>query len=136
MRAGNDAHVVFTNDWYRTWEWLGVLLLEMGAVGFVIGSTIFGINLLVTCAYFRMNHNDAFSAFRMNRYNNFIRLRICGDKIDVFAVGLERVPKRSSWKLNPRRGEGNPDEPVYVPSEPLQPHLIEKFTVELKKWAW
>jgi hypothetical protein len=125
----NEANVVLTSEWWRIWEWLGLILVEMGTTGFLVGSTLFGLNLLITCALFRMNYNDAFSAFRMNRYNNFLRLCIHGDNVEVFVIGLENVPKRSGWVPNPNKEEGNQDEPAYIPSEPLQPHLIDKFTV-------
>jgi hypothetical protein len=98
----------------------------MGAVGFVFGGTIFGLNLLVTCAYFRMNRNDAFSALRLDRYNNFLRLRIKDDNIEFYAIGLENVPRRAEWIRNPKAASGNSNEPVYIPATPLQPHLIEK----------
>jgi hypothetical protein len=93
----------------------------LSTAGFLVGSTIFGLNLLITCAFFRMNYNDAFSAFRMNRYNNFLRLRIHGDSVDVFAIGLQDVPERSDWRRNPSAADGNPEEPVYIPSQPCSP---------------
>jgi hypothetical protein len=117
----NEAHVVLTTGWLRGWEWLLLVFAQMGAVGFFIGTTLFGINLLVTCAFFRMNYNDAFSAFRMNRYNNFLRLRIHGDAVEVFAIGLQNIPERSDWKPNPDAEDGNPEAPAYIPSQPLQP---------------
>jgi hypothetical protein len=125
----NEANFVLKGAWYSVWKWLGILLIEMGAVGFLIGSALFGLNLLITCLCCRMNYNDAFSAFRLNRYNNFLRLRIKGDNVDVYAVGLDEVPARDQWRANPKAAKGNPDEPVFIPEPPLQPHLIEKFTV-------
>ena len=107
----NETHIVLTTEWWRVWEWLVLVFLEMGAVGFFVGATLFGINLLITCAFFRMNHNDAFSAFRMNRYNNFLRLRIEGDHVEVFAIGLKQVPKRSGWFKNRDAREGAPEQP-------------------------
>src|SRR4051812_7195708 len=58
--AWNDANFELTGAWYNVWKWLAVLFVEMGAVGFLVGSTIFGLNLLFTCWFFRMNYNDAF----------------------------------------------------------------------------
>ena len=107
----NETHIVLTAEWWRIWEWLVLVFLEVGAVGFFVGATLFGINLLITCAFFRMNHNDAFSAFRMNRYNNFLRLRIEGDHVEVFAIGLKQVPKRSGWFKNRDAREGAPEQP-------------------------
>jgi hypothetical protein len=122
----NDSHFILTGHWYSVWKWIITLLIEMGAVGFVFGGTIFGLNLLVTCAYFRMNRNDAFSALRLDRYNNFLRLRIKDDNIEFYAIGLENVPRRAEWIRNPKAASGNSNEPVYIPATPLQPHLIEK----------
>jgi hypothetical protein len=63
----NDAHFVLAGSWYSNWKWLGLLLLEMFSVGFVIGSSFFGWNMMLTCRFFRMNRNDAFSALPHRR---------------------------------------------------------------------
>ena len=102
-------------------------MIEIGAVGFLVGSAIFGLNLLITCLCFGMNYNDAFSALRLNRFNNFLRLRIKDDNIEVFAIGLNDVPKRSQWVANPKARHGNPEEPVFIATPDLQPHLIERI---------
>jgi hypothetical protein len=132
----NDAHFILTGQWYSVWKWLGILFVEMGIVGFFVGSTIFGLNLLITCGWFRMNRNDAFSAFRLGRYNNFLRICIRGEEMEIFAVGLDDVPKRGDWIANPnatkpnKEGKRNPEEPVFIVKPDLQPHLIEKFAVK------
>lgn len=55
-----------------------------------------------------MNTNDAFSAFRLEGYNNFL---LADDGVDIYAIGLNRVPKRNDWIVNPKRG--GPNEPVF-----------------------
>lgn len=125
----NEIHFVLSGEWYSVWEWLAILLVEMGAVGFFVGSTIFGFNLFFTCFFCGMNYNDAFSAFRLNRYNNFLRIRIVGDNLEVFAVGLNKVPKRHQWIANPEASAGNSEQPVFTATPDLQPHLIEKISV-------
>ncbi|WP_315720753.1 MULTISPECIES: hypothetical protein [unclassified Bradyrhizobium] len=50
--------------------WLGCLDLEMALVGVVLGSSYFGLNILITCRWLRMNRNDAFSALPIGRFNN------------------------------------------------------------------
>jgi hypothetical protein len=136
-----SPHVIFQpstkrislqGEWYSAWKWLGILLLEMGFVGFLAGGAIFGLNMLVTCRWLRMNRNDAFSALRIGRFNNFLRLRIQGDKVEVFAIGLEDVPHRNDWNENPDYKAGHPDEPRWIPLDPLRPHLIEKVVVSGK----
>jgi hypothetical protein len=58
---------------------------------------------------------------------DYLRIRIRGDALDVYAIGLEKVPKRKQWMANPKKGQ--PGEPVFVSSTPLRPHLIEKISV-------
>lgn len=125
----NEVHFVLAGEWYSVWKWLGILLLEMGAIGFLVGSTLFGLNLFFTCGWCRMNTNDAFSAFRLGGYNNFLRMRIKDKDVDIYAIGLDNVPERDDWVANPKYVRGNPSEPVFVPITPLEPHLIEKIEV-------
>ncbi len=42
----------------------------MALVGVVLGSSYFGLNILITCRWLRMNRNDAFSALPIGRFNN------------------------------------------------------------------
>lgn len=125
----NDAHFMLTGAWYSNWKWLGLLLLEMFPVGFLAGGSFFGWNMMFTCRYLRMNRNDAFSALRIGAYNNFVRLKIKEDSVDIFVVGLETVPSREEWQKNPKYDSHTPDEPRFIPTTPLRPHLIERFTV-------
>jgi hypothetical protein len=129
FRDYNAVHVPPTDAWYSVWKWLGALALEMGIVGFVLGSTYFGLNMLITCRWLRMNRNDAFSALRIGHYNNFLRLRIEGDDVQVHAIGLDEVPRRRDWMANPAYEDGDPQQPRWIPAKPLQPHLIERFVV-------
>lgn len=110
-------------------HWLMLLLVEMGLVGFFAGSTIFGLNMLFTGRWLRMNRNDSFSALRIGRFNNFLRVRIDGDAAEIHAVGLENVPQRHEWIQNPKWRE--PGEPRWILPDgcKLTPHLIEKVQV-------
>jgi hypothetical protein len=133
----NAEYPFFEGAWYAGWIWLAVLLAQMGLIGFIIGSTIFGLNLLITCLCLRMNRNDAFSSFRLGGFNNFLRLRIQNEQLEVFVVGLDDVPNRDGWKSNPTKNplqgaKRNPDVPIFVPKKALAPHLIETFTVQLE----
>ncbi|WFT97000.1 metallophosphoesterase [Bradyrhizobium barranii] len=131
FRLWNEAVPLFPNQWFDVWLRLIRLLAEMGIVGFLVGSTLFGLNLLITCRWMRMNRNDAFSALRLGRYNNFLRLRIDGDQVDIFAVGLDDVPKRDDWITNPDcpAKRDNPYQPVFIAKTSLKPHLIETIGV-------
>jgi hypothetical protein len=105
--------------------WLVALAVETVLGGAIIGGTIFGLYLMVTCRYFKMNHNDAFSAMRLNSYRNFLRLRIQGDDVTIYPIGLDRIPARDEWRINDKWKARDPSEPAYTPVTPLVPHVIE-----------
>jgi hypothetical protein len=126
----NETHFTLSGAWYSNWKWLGLLLLEMFPVGFLVGSSLFGWNMMLTCRYFRMNRNDAFSALRIGSHNNFVRLKITEGFVEFFVVGLENVPSRDDWQENPKHGPHTPDEPRFLPKESLKPHLIERFSLK------
>ena len=123
-----NARFAFTGEWHNVWIWLGVLLVEMGLVGFFVGSSFFGWNMMITSALFRMNTNDAFSAFRHEGYKNFLRFHFNNEELEIYAIGLDRVPRREDWVAN-RAHATDKTAAVFVPTKPLCPHLIEKIQV-------
>lgn len=131
----NAQHPIWPGEWYSGWIWLLTLLVQMGIVGGLVGSTLYGWNMLYTCLFFRMNRNDAFSSFRLGAYNNFLRIKIKGDQAEVYAIGLKDVPRRDQWRPNPKatkepvQGKKNSAEPIFIVQPDLAPHLIEKVTV-------
>lgn len=110
------------------WVWVGTMLLEMVPFGAMIGGFIFGVYLLVTCRFLDMNHNDAFSAMRSDSYRHFLRIRVKGDSLSIYAIGLDSVPSRDGWKLNEDKA---PPASVFAPLTPLKPHLIERGPIEI-----
>lgn len=120
----NAQNFPLSGQWYDVWHWLLILLIEVGVVGGLVGGTIFGLNLLVTCAFFGMNNNDAFSALRLGTWRNFLRIRIKGDEVTIYPIGLKRTPKRREWI--DKSDETGHAGPLVVPSEELQPEFIEK----------
>jgi hypothetical protein len=132
--AYNTKHFVFTGEWFDVWKWLALFLIEMGAIGGIVGSFLFGLNLLITCYWFDMNHNDAFSAMRLNTYRHFLRIRITEDEVKLYVIGLDNVPSRDGWAPNPQAGKI--DQPVFVPRTPLQPCLIEGAPIVVRSgWS-
>ncbi|MGJ5201834.1 metallophosphoesterase [Bradyrhizobium sp. HKCCYLRH1030] len=129
--AFDQQHFNWSGAWWEVWVWFGLLAVEMVPVGFLVGSTLFGLNMLITCLLFRMNRNDAFSSLRIGAYNNFLRFRLTDEGFDMYAVGLERVPSRKGWTANTKHDRTRPDPeiPVFVPVRELEPHLIEKVSV-------
>jgi hypothetical protein len=108
-----------------SWPWFFAMCLEMVPSGLLAGGFIFGLNLLITCRWFDMNHNDAFSAMRLDSHRHFLRIRIKDDEVTIFPIGLDQVPKRREWRSNPDWDGLDPAQPAYIAEQPLRPRLIE-----------
>src|SRR5262249_5637867 len=107
------------------WPRLSFILfaIEMILLGGLTGGALFGLYLYASSRWWNQNHNDAYSAMRLDSYRNFLRMRIRDDEVTIYPVGLDRVPRRREWRAN-TTGRGSPP-PVYVPVSPLAPRLIE-----------
>jgi hypothetical protein len=110
------------------WAWLLIIGILMGVIGGAVAGLIFGINLMLTCRFADMNHNDAFSAMRLNSFRNFLRIRILGNQITVYPIGMDRVPERSEWIDNPESAS-NPLAAYFVSKRKLEPKLLEPAIV-------
>jgi hypothetical protein len=110
------------------WHWLG-WLIYLGLFAFSLGrwaaGHIFGWSLLITCRYLNMNHNDAFSAMKLDSHRHFLRLRIFGDTVTVFPIKIDEVPKRKEWQYVPKQ-ERQSSPSVFRPASEMQPQLIEQ----------
>ena len=97
------------------------LLIMIG--GFVFGSLIMGLYLLVSLNIFGRHGNEAFSSLAVQDWKNFLRLHINenGD-LTIYPIGIRRVPRK--WK---EAGDGGG--PGLVPdpkdSKASEPELIE-----------
>jgi hypothetical protein len=93
--------------------------LGIGLGGFVVGSFIMGLYLLLSLNVFGRHWNEAFSALAIPDWKHFLRLHIArnGD-LTIYPIGISRVPRH--WK----KGEA---EPELVPddSAATEPALIE-----------
>jgi len=99
---------------------LATVLILLG--GFVFGSLIMGIYLLLSMNLFGRHGNEAFSSLGVEDWKNFLRLHINekGD-LTIYPIGLKRVPRK--WK---RRADGTAG-PDLIPDDPdaTGPELIE-----------
>jgi hypothetical protein len=89
--------------------------------GYLAGSTIMGIYLLISLNGFGRHSNEAFSALHIPDWKNFLRLRIDVDgRLTIFPVGIRRVPRK--WAKSP-----SDSGPLMVPDDPAAsaPVLIE-----------
>jgi hypothetical protein len=114
-----------------TVKWFGLefastaQLLTGGALifagGWIVGSVILGLYLLVSLNGFGRHHNEAFSSLKIEDWKHFLRLRIdaAGD-LTIFPIGIERVPRK--W-----RPAGAGSRSRYVPDDPsaTPPKLVE-----------
>jgi hypothetical protein len=73
------------------------------AGGWVAGSCVMGVYLLVALNVFGFHHNEAFSSLAIEDWKSFLRMRIGPDgALTIYPVGIERVPRR--WEPVPEAG--------------------------------
>lgn len=91
------------------------------AGGWVAGSFIMGLYLLVSLNVFGRHSEEAFSALKVQDYKHFLRLHIGRDgALTIHPVKIERVPRR--WR---DRAAGDDTPSRVVPDAPFTPELIE-----------
>lgn len=75
---------------------LSAVLVAIG--GYVVGSFIQGLYLLVSLNLFGRHFNESFSTIAVEDWKSFLKIRIdaAGD-LTIYPVGLRRVPRR--WKI-------------------------------------
>ena len=68
--------------------------LAAGALGGVLSSFGVGLYLLLATTLFHRHQNEAFSALRLERWKNFLRVRVDSeDRATVSALGLDSIPE-------------------------------------------
>jgi hypothetical protein len=89
--------------------------------GWIVGSAVMGLYLLVSLNVFGRHGEQAFAALRVEDFKNFLRLHIASDgSLTIYPVKIERVPRR--WR---DRLVGDPTPSRVLPDEPLRAELIE-----------
>lgn len=101
----------------------GVLFLG----GWIAGSWIMGLYLLISLNGFGRHSNEAFSALRIPDFKNFIRMHIDKDgRLVIFPFGIRRVPR--SWKRVAATDEYEaqlvPDDPQATPPASIEPAIV------------
>ena len=70
-----------------------LLFLLVG--GYVFGSMIMGVYLLLSLNLFRRHHNEAFSALRIKHYKNFLRLKITPNgTLEIYPIGVPHLSRQ------------------------------------------
>ena len=101
-------------------------------IGGVIGAFIFGCYWVVTSVLFGM-HQDAFSALAIPDYKNFLRMKFEKDKLTIYPIALDRVPRRQEWRANNPKKDSAEHMPLLVPKRDMKPELIEDPIVITKE---
>jgi Calcineurin-like phosphoesterase len=111
---------------------LAVILILVG--GYLIGSFIQGLYLLVSLNVFGRHFNESFSTIAVEDWKSFLKLQInqTGDLI-IYPIGIRRVPRK--WKVNDKPSGANivPDkERDADATEPalIEPPIVLKRTTE------
>ena len=113
---------------YQLYPTSPVMQLLVGAglvfgLGWILGSVIVGLYLLVSLRIFGRHAEEAFSALRIQDHKNFLRLRIGEDgSLTLYPIGIERVPRR--WRER-RDDEAGLTPSRFVPEDGTPPRLIE-----------
>lgn len=94
--------------------------------GWLFGSIIMGIYLLISLNMFGRHTNEAFSSLKIEDWKHFLRLKIDADgSLTIFTVGLQRVPRK--WKKVGTIGERSyivPDD-----AKASQPQVIDRVVL-------
>jgi hypothetical protein len=91
------------------------------AGGWIVGSIIMGLYLLVSLNVFGRHSEEAFSAMRIQDYKHFLRLHVAADgRLTIYPIRLDRVPRR--WR---QRAPSDAGPSHLQPAEPIDARLIE-----------
>jgi hypothetical protein len=89
--------------------------------GWIVGSIVMGLYLLVSVNVFGRHSEEAFSGLRIEDYKHFLRLHIDKDgALTIWPIKIERVPRR--WR--PRQSS-DATHSRFVPETPVVCELIE-----------
>jgi 3',5'-cyclic AMP phosphodiesterase CpdA len=93
------------------------------AAGWVCGSVLMGLYLLVSLNVFGRHSEEAFASMRIQDFKNFLRLHVSADgTLTVYPIRIDRVPRR--WRPAPT--PPHPGAPSALqPATPLEAGLIE-----------
>jgi hypothetical protein len=105
---------------------LALFLIALG--GFVFGSLIMGIYLLLSMNFFGRHSNEAFSSLAVEDWKNFLRLHINEDgDLTIYPIGIRRVPRK--WRARTDAAAGPDlvsDDPRATPPELIEAPIILK----------
>ena len=100
------------------WAWVLVALPFTFVLGWLVGSIIMGLYLLISLQVFGRHSNEAFSSIKINDYKNFLRLHLTEEGIEIFPIKIKHVSK---WQIE-KDSSGKKD---YGKTDGSEPKMIE-----------
>jgi hypothetical protein len=120
-------------NWPGTTSYLSFDLRQLLAaavifvLGFIVGSFIMGLYLLLSLNFFGRHGNEAFSSLGVEDFKNFIRLHINGNgDLTIYPIGLRRVPRKWKARTGDTGPELVPDDPKATDPELIEPPIVMK----------
>ena len=109
-----------------SWQTLATGLALFGG-GWVVGSFLMGLYLLISLNVFGRHSNEAFSALRLEDFKHFIRMHIGLDgRLRIFPMGIERVPR--AWRpvphAAPHEAQLEPEDPRATTPASIEPAIV------------
>lgn len=96
--------------------------LVIAIAGWVVGSIVMGVYLLISLNVFKRHSNEAFSSLAIEDWKHFLRINIDGNgTLTIYPIGIRRIPRK--WKAR----SGDDTGPKVVPDDrkATMPELIE-----------
>jgi hypothetical protein len=93
----------------------------IAVLGWIVGSIVMGVYLVVSLNFFKRHANEAFSALAIPDWKSFLRLKIDENGgLTIFPIGIRRVPRK--WRASEQTGGS-----IFVPDDPkaTAPEFIE-----------
>ncbi|HEY0035099.1 MAG TPA: hypothetical protein VGB66_00355, partial [Longimicrobium sp.] len=102
-------------------------------LAFAVAMTLVGryVGIAVMALYFwvaekvGVNESEALASQSIEKYKNFLRLRVTAKELTVYPFGIHEVVRRDDWEVD---GKGDPGTPLLKPKAGMAPriHLIEQ----------
>ncbi|WP_308639667.1 metallophosphoesterase [Paenibacillus silvisoli] len=125
---GCGAVYLVSTGFHLNWSLWAIVLtgLLIAYGGWIIGSVIMGLYLLLSLNGFGRHSGEAFSSLQIDNWKNFMRIHIdASGSLTIYPIGFEQVVRK--WKRAPQTEYGpllEPDLPANKPSK-ARPQLIE-----------
>lgn len=107
-------------DWWRFFGFAAGVI-----VSGLVGGVIWGIYLFIALRCFGIHYNDGYSSMRLDSHRHFLRMKVQGDQLTIYPIGVDQSPSRSDWKFNECDQENDQSASIVVPKEAISTRLIE-----------